>query len=80
MQKIALYGDDMMRAANKHFLNTQKMAGKEFWFSHNPMQTLLNYPESSFAMELNWLKEAYGLTELTAANFVQSGSYWYFVP
>ncbi len=30
MQKIALYGDDMMRAANKHFLNTQKMAGKEF--------------------------------------------------
>ena len=64
----------------KKFLFTQKAAGKQFWFSHNPMTTLQNYPNSSFAMELNWLKDSYGLSQLTQANFVKSGAYWYFVP
>lgn len=77
---VAEYGDDMMRAANKEFLFRQKAAGKQFWFSHDPMSTLANYPNSSFAMELNWLKESYGLSQLTSSNFIKSGSYWYFVP
>lgn len=77
---ISQYGDDMMKAANKQFLNTQKMAGKEFYFSHYPMDTIHYYPNSDFAMELNWLKDAYGLAELTEANFIKYGSYWKFVP
>lgn len=77
---VAEYSDDMMRAANKEFLFRQKAAGKQFWFYHDPMSTLANYPNSNFAMELNWLKESYGLSQLTSSNFIKSGSYWYFVP
>lgn len=77
---VSQYGDDLMISANKQFLFKQKAAGKQFWFSHDPMSTLNLYPNSSFAMELNWLKESYGLSQLTSANFIQSGSFWYFVP
>lgn len=77
---VAQYGKDAMRALNKDFLYRQRMAGKQFWFSHDPMLTLSDYSDSSFAMELNWLKESYGLTQLTKSNFTRSGSYWYFVP
>ena len=77
---VGEYGDEMMKAANQEFLYRQKLAGKQFYFSHDPMVTLTQYPNSSFAMELNWLKETYGLSELTAVNFVKSGAYWIFVP
>lgn len=58
---VGEYGDEMMKAANQEFLYRQKLAGKQFYFSHDPMVTLTQYPNSSFAMELNWLKETYGL-------------------
>ena len=57
-----------------------KLAGKQFWFSHDPMKTLRKYSDSNFAMELNWLKESYGLTQLTKSNFTKEGSYWCFKP
>lgn len=77
---IVQYGDDMMTSANFQFLNDQRLANKQFYFSHDPMITLTQYPNSSFAKELNWLKKSYGLSELISLNFVKSGSYWYFVP
>lgn len=77
---VAQYGKDKMSAANKQFLSTQKAAGKQFYFSHNPMDTLQYYPNSDFAMELNWLRDSYGLTELTSDNFIPYGNYWVFRP
>ena len=70
----------MMKAANQAFLYQQKLMNKTFYFSHDPMQTLQYYPNSSFAMELNWLRESYGIAELTNSNFIRYGDYWYFVP
>ena len=77
---VAEYGDDMMRAINKQFLYKQKLAGKQFCLSHDPIITLNEYSDSNFAMELNWLKESYGLTQLTKSNFTKEGSYWCFKP
>ena len=77
---VLLYGDDMMHAANIRFLQEQKIAGKQFYFSHDPEITLRYYKNSAFGKELQWLQEAYGLSELTSLNFVKQGSYWKFVP
>lgn len=67
------YGEDYMRAINRHFLSQQKALGKEFWFSHNPATP---YPGSSFEMEVNWIKEAYGITSFNSQNLQQVGEYW----
>ena len=67
------YGKDYMRAVNRQFLSQQKALGKEFWFSHNPATA---YPGSSFEMEVNWIKEAYGITSFNSQNLQQVGEYW----
>lgn len=77
---VVQYGKDALHALNKNFLYQQNNLGKQFWFSHDPMITLRYHQNSSFAMELNWLKEIYGLTQLSESNFKEFGSYWYFVP
>lgn len=61
-------------------MDKMKAANCQFYFSHDPMITLEKYSDSGFAMELNWLKESYGIKEFTKAHFVPTGDYWTFVP
>ena len=78
---VAQYGDDMMRSVNMDFLFRQKQAGKQFWFSHDPMIYVSDPSKApSFASELDWLRQSYGLSQLKRSNFIKSGDYWYFSP
>ena len=78
---VAQYGDDMMRSVNMDFLFRQKQAGKQFWFSHDPMIYVSDPTKApSFAAELDWLRRSYGLSQLNRNNFIESGGYWYFSP
>ena len=74
------YGKNILEMANQQFLFEQKTAGKQFWFSHNPIETLNYHATSSFAMELEWLRNSYGIEKLTKDYFIESGAYWYFSP
>jgi hypothetical protein len=57
------------------FLQKQKDAGKIFCFSHDPMITLDRFKTIDSAMELEWLRESYGITKLTRENFPEADRY-----
>ena len=72
-QLEAKYGVDYMRGVNKEFLTQQKVAGKEFWFSHDPW-FYWNNPRLApgFQIELEWLSNNFGFASITGL--------WYFIP
>ncbi len=76
-QLEAQYGPEYMQEINRQFLQQQKAAGKEFWFSHDPRTA---YPGSNFEMEVNWVKNNFGITEFTDQNLVHIGNYWKLMP
>jgi len=52
---------------NKEFIDRQKAAGKEFWFSHDPFSPK---NEQFFAREVNYL------IDLKVKDFVKAGDLW----
>ena len=79
-QLESTYGKDFMTEVNRQFLTQQVQAGKEIWLSHDPWETLRYHSDSSFAMELNWLKDYYGISEFTESNFSKIGDIWKLIP
>lgn len=65
-QLEAKYGKEYMRAINRQFLSQQTAAGKEIWFSHDPTTA---YQGTGFEMEVNWLKQHYGISEFNSDNW-----------
>ena len=76
-QLEAKYGPNYMRAINRQFLAEQTALGKEIWFSHNPANLK---PDTGFEMEVNWLKQYYGITDFNATNLQKVGDLWKLVP
>lgn len=77
---INTYGKPTVDSANREFINRGIASGKTFYFSHYPPDTLRRYADSSFAMELRYLQEQYGISSFTDANFVLVDGIWKFVP
>ena len=75
------HGPGYMAAVNRQYIKMAKAAGKQFWFSHDPLIYLAK-PELApgFYAELEWLREEYGIAQFTRYNFVESGPYWCFRP
>lgn len=70
-----------MLEANKDFIFKAKNAGKTFWFSHDPLFQLEQYPDSTYALELRYLQRLYGISESAFGDHIfTSGNYYYFVP
>jgi hypothetical protein len=59
--------DDEIWRINKEFIDRQKAAGKEFWFSHDPFSPK---NEQFFAREVNYL------IDLKVMDFVKVGDLW----
>lgn len=59
--------DDEIWRINKKFIDNQKAAGKEFWFSHNPFSPK---NEQFFAREVNYL------IDLGVKDFKKVGNLW----
>ncbi len=59
--------DDEIWRINKEFIDRQKSAGKEFWFSHDPF---LPKNEQFFAREVNYF------IELGVKDFQKTGDLW----
>ena len=76
-QLEAKYGKEYMRAINRQFLSQQTAAGKEIWFSHDPRSLKSN---TGFEMEVNWLKQHYGISEFNSDNLQKIGDLWKLVP
>ena len=51
--------------------------GKEIWFSHDPTTV---YSGTGFEMEVNWLKQHYGISEFNANNLQKVGDLWKLTP
>ena len=77
---INTYGKPTVDSANREFINRGIASGKTFYFSHYPPDTLADFATSSFAMELRYLQEQYGISSFTKANFVPVDGIWKFVP
>ena len=77
----AMYSKEGMAYINKLFLQEQIDAGKRILFSHDPMVTLTEHQGGYFYKELQYLKEAFNIQELTRSNFVPIGeNLWEFRP
>lgn len=76
---VAKYGNDGMLAANKMFISKAKDAGKTFWFSHDPLDTLQHHSKSTFAYELRYLELTYNI-DLSEDNIFEIGEYWCLIP
>jgi hypothetical protein len=48
-----------VKAANRQFINDALTQNKTFYCSHDPVITLQNYPNSSYAEELNYIQNYY---------------------
>jgi hypothetical protein len=59
--------DDEIWKINKEFIDRQKSAGKEFWFSHDPFSPK---NEQFFAREVNYI------IDLGAKDFQKVGDLW----
>ena len=76
-QLEAKYTKEYMRAINRQFLSQQIAQGKEIWFSSDPTSP---FTGSGFEMEVNWLKQHYGISEFNANNLQKIGDLWKLIP
>ena len=65
--KLVNESNDEIWKINKTFIDNQKAANKEFWFSHDPFSPL---NEQFFAREVNYL------IDLGVVDFVKEGNLW----
>ncbi len=78
---VSQYGYDAMLASNRDYIFRAKEAGKTFWFSHDPIAQLSNYPDSTFAYEIRYLQRLFGISESKFQNYIiKSGEYYYLAP